>query len=801
MLALAACVPLVAAPRSSASPSAAPVPAASPAFLVKYCVTCHNQRARTGGLVLEHLDVARPAEAAATWEKVTRKLRAGLMPPPAAVRPPAAEVDTFADALEAALDGVAAASPEPGRTPALHRLNRTEYRNAVRELLAVDVDVASLLPPDDASFGFDTTAAALKMDATRMEQYLSAAAHVSRLALGAVSQEPVAQEYTVPEELGQGDRLAGQPFGTRGGLRVRHVFPRDGEYRISVSLFCKESVACDPLAGVPDPHALEVSLDGERVALLSVTARSSRGAGTTSAEEQPARAGTYSLRVPVRSGARDLAAYFLRQPGWYEVETLRRRFDRPYFNTPAGVEIDGQTIYQPYIHAVSVTGPYDATGTADLPSRTRIFVCPERERVAGDACARRILSTLARRAFRRPVGVPETERLMPFFQEGRRGGTFDDGIALALQRLLVSPEFLFRIERDPAGVTPGGVYRVPDLELASRLSFFLWSGPPDGTLLALASRGQLRRPGVMARQVRRMLADPRAHALVENFAGQWLQLRNVDAVRPAEPLFPNVDDSLRQGFRRETELFVESIMREDRSLLELLTADYTYLNERLAAHYGVPHVKGSHFRRVTLGAESPRRGLLGQGSILSLTSRPTRTSPVLRGKWVLETLLGTPPPPPPANVPPLAEKPAGSVADEASVRQRLTVHRANPICASCHSTIDPLGFALESFDAVGRYREVDEGFAPLDTSGVLPDGTKYSGLAEFRAALLREPDRFATAFSEKLLTYALGRGVEHYDQPALRRVVAAARARDYRFSSVVLGIVESLPFQSRRADR
>ena len=768
-------------------------------LLDRYCVTCHNGRMRTAGLALDEHDPATPAAAPAVWETVVRKLRAGAMPPPPRPRPDRETYRRFVAWLESELDRAAAARPDPGRTEAFHRLNRTEYHHAVRDLLDLEIDVAELLPADGASYGFDNIAGVLGLSPTLLERYLAAARKISRVAVGRPAPSAVAEVFRLASDLPQDDWVAGMPFGTRGGGAFRHVFPQDAEYVFRVRLARDAGGA---LAVFEEPHTLEVSLDGALVRTFTVGGPPPPGAPRDGAEHRDWRDRQrnidrdWEFRISVDAGPHELRATFVRTTAAY-AETYRQPYLRPYTSITGG-----DTRVQPYLESITVTGPFAARGgppARETPSRRRIFVCRP---AAGDgaeesACARRILSGLARRAWRRPVRSQETDVLLGFFDQGRREGGFDAGIELALRWLLASPEFVLRVERDPPGAAPGAVYAVSGLELASRLSFFLWSSIPDDELLDLAVAGRLRDPDVLEGQVRRMLADGRSRSLVTSFAGQWLHLRNVPAVAPDEDRFPDVGEGLRQAMRRETELFVESVFREDRSVLDLLTADYTFVNERLARHYGLPGVYGGHFRRVSLTGAA-RRGLLGHASILAVTSYPNRTSPVLRGKWVLDNLLGTPPALPPPDVPAIEETTAGGEA--LSMREATERHRASPACASCHRLMDPPGFALEQFDAVGRLRARSAAGTPIDASGELPDGTRFDGAAGLRAALVRDPERFAGTLTEKLLTYALGRGLEHVDAPAVRAVVRAAAADGWRFSSLVVGIVESAPFRMRRAE-
>jgi mono/diheme cytochrome c family protein len=784
----------------------------------KYCVSCHTEAQKARGTVpvaFETLDLSRVGADAAAWERVVRKVRAGVMPPAGMPRPDRATLDGLAGWLESQLDLAAAAHPNPGRTESLHRLNRAEYRNAVRDLLGLDLDVSPLLPPDDSSYGFDNIAGVLKLSPTLMERYLIAAQRVSRLAVGSAGPEPAIDYFRIADDLSQDRHVDGMPLGTRGGTRVSYVFAMDGEYEFRPRLTrdLNESL---PLYG--DDQVLEISIDGVRAGLFTMPgigrgeqpARAPASSGASDGAQRPAisqiatgprlsakdrearnRADeTWNLRVPVKAGQREVVVTFL-NPTTALDETPRLPFLRPY---PAGVNIP-ETRLGAHLRSLEIEGPLNGTGPGVTAVRDGLIPCRP-PAVAELTCARRILGSLATRAYRRPARAADVEPLLAFYRDGREGATFDRGIERAVRRLLVSPEFLFRVERDPAGVKPGAPYRLGDLELASRLSFFLWSSIPDDALIAVAARGELGRPAVLDRQVRRMLASPKAEAFVRNFAGQWLFLRNLEASAPVQSVFPDFDDALRQGFRRETELFVESVLREDRSALDLLRADYTFLNERLARHYGVPNITGSHFRRVTLPPGNPRRGLLGQGSILTVTSYPDRTSPVVRGKWILENLLGTPPPPPVPNVPPL--KATGAAGTVLSMRQRMEQHRASPVCASCHAMMDPLGLSLENFDAIGRWRALGESSAPIDATGRLPDGTPFEGPAGLREALLRS-DLFVATLTEKMLTYAIGRGLEHDDAPAVRAVLRGAAGQDYRLSSIVAGVVKSAPFRMRRA--
>ena len=780
----------VAAP-TAAGQSAAGEAASAQALIDRYCVTCHNDRLRTADLALDGAGLVDVGAHADLWERVLRKLHGRVMPPIGRPRPAEDEYEQLTSWLEGELDGAWAAAPDPGRTGTFHRLNRAEYGNAVRDLLALDIEVDDFLPADNASFGFDNIAGVLRMSQSLMERYLAAARTISRMAVGSAPPAVDSTVYRIEEDMQQQHRVEALPFGTRGGLLVDHFFPQTAEYDIRID------VGND--RGLLAVHRMEVTVDGEPVELFEV----GRPPAETAVEQTTntvvvtyATDGVYQVRTPIGGGPRSIGVTFHKQPTPL-VEQVREVFENPTISNNAGV--GGR---MPTITTVTIAGPYGAAGAGDTPSRRRIFVCNPATAEAEAPCARRILSTLARRAYRGQVAAGDVDVLLDFYNDSRAaGGSFDDGIELALRRLLVSPEFLYRIEADqPPRAAAGAsrVYPLGDLALASRLSFFLWSSIPDDALLAAAEQGRLADPAELERQVRRMLADPRSAALTENFAGQWLQLRNLETVvRPGDPYARAFDESLRQGLLRETLLFIDSIMREDRSLLEILTADYSFLNERVARHYGLNGVQGSHFRRVEYPPDSPRRGLLGHGSVLTLTSHAIRTSPVNRGKWILDNILGTPPPDPPANVPALDDR--KTQAKVATLRERMSAHRANPACASCHNIIDPTGFALENFDAVGRWRVVDESFNAIDASGALPDGTAFDGVNDLTAALVRRPARFVTTVTEKLLTYALGRGLEHYDMPAVRRIVSEAAQNDYRFQTIVASIVHSYPFRYRRA--
>jgi mono/diheme cytochrome c family protein len=766
-----------------AAPPAYAQPQMPGAVFSRYCVTCHNATAKVGGLVINPADVGNVGANPELWEKVVRKLRSSAMPPANAPRPDQATYESVATFLETELDRAAAAKPNPGNVPLLHRLSRTEYQNAVRDLLALDalpqeMDFSTLLPQDNISSGFDNIADLLFVSPATMERYLDAARKISRIAVGDPGMPPMVNIHRLSPEHWQDARVDELPFGTRGGIAVRSTFPVDGDYTIKLEV-----------AGAGrEAHELEITVDGERLHVITIGGAAPAGGGGGAPGRGDA-APALEFRIPVKAGVRLVGITFVEQNQARNEETLKPRM-RARGTKPALV-------------SAIISGPHKVVGPGDSPSRRRIFVCRPEQGGGAPAtgnepgCARQILSTLVRRAYRRPGTDAEIERLLPFYTAGRAEGGFDRGIQKALERLLVSPQFLFRIERDPANVASGTAHRVSDLELASRMSFFLWSSIPDDELLDAAIGGKLSQPAVFERQIRRMLADPRSESMVTNFAAQWLFLRDIESKRPDEILFPEWDETLRAAFHRETELFLNSILRENRSVHELLTANYTFLNERLAKHYRIPNVQGSYFRRITLPEGSLRGGLLGQGSILTVTSYAARTSPVVRGKWVLENLLAAPPPPPPPNVPALKTE-SDEPGKTLTMREATVRHRASPVCASCHALMDPIGFAMENFDAVGKWRDSDAG-APIDTAGVLPNGTKIDGLAGLKQALLAKPEQFASAVTEKLLMYALGRNLQYYDVPAVRAIVRAAARDSHRFSSIVMGIVKSAPFQMRTA--
>ena len=760
-------------------------PQPSPAHRVlvnRYCVSCHNDRQNKGGLALDAIAAQDVGQKPDVWEKVVRKIRVRQMPPMGSPRPDEAAYDAAILSLETALDRAAAVAPNAGRTATLRRLTRTEYQNAIRDLLALEIDAASLLPADESSYGFDNVTVG-DLSPTLLERYVSAAEKVSRIAVGVPSRSPGGETIRIPADLTQEQHIEGLPIGTRGGALVRYTFPLDGEYEVQVRLTRDRD---EHVEGLGEAHDLELSLDRERVQLFTV--RPPQGASGASEDSQPSHATVdqhLKARVPVKAGPHALGVAFLKNPSAL-LETSRQPY-QSHFNSYRHPRI------QPAIYSISIVGPIAPKGPGDTPSRRRIFVARPANPGEEESAARRILAALARRAYRRPVTDADLRGPIELYRRARADGDFDAGIETGISAVLVSPEFLFRVEQDPAGLPPNAVYRVSDLELASRLSFFLWSSIPDDELLDLAVAGRLHEPATLERQVRRMLADSRARALVTNFASQWLRLRNLASITPDMRLFPDFDENLRQAFRTETELFVESILRDDRSALDLLRTNYTFVNERLAKHYGIPHVYGSRFRRITLDDESHRGGLLRQASILTVTSFATRTSPVVRGKWVLDNILGVPPPPP---LPDVAALKDNTVDGNLSVRRRLAEHRTNATCAACHNLMDPVGLSLEAFDAVGRHRTVEAGMH-IDVSGSLPDGSHFSDVDGLEQALLSRPDVFVGNLTEKLLVYALGRGLEYYDAPAVRAIVRDARSQNFRVSSIILGIVKSQPFQKR----
>jgi mono/diheme cytochrome c family protein len=783
VLAVLACGSLQAQP---ASPVAAPSPRA---LVGQYCVYCHNDKLKSGGITLTQLDVTHPDQNAELAEKVIRKVRAGLMPPPGMPRPNAAAVKAFAASLESTIDRVAARDPNPGR-PALHRLNRTEYANSIRDLLDVTVEVSSLLPTDDMSHGFDNMADVLTISPALMEGYIRAAGKISREAVGDPQALPLTHTYSIPRVLSQVRHVEGTPIGTRGGMAVLHDFPADGDYTFRLGFYYSPT---GPLFGVNQGKGqqIEIAVNGERVALVDINP------AMTLAND--------GIKVPgvkVRAGPQRISASF---PVKFDgpIEDEYRMVEQSLVDVSVGA-LPGMTTL-PHLHELGITGPLKAAGVSDTPSRRRIFTCRPLEGDDDVRCAQQITAALARQAYRRPVTGNDLEGLLNFYQSAKNQGNFETGIRTVIQAIVASPEFVFRFERVPPGISSGPAagsnYRITDLELASRLSYFLWSTAPDDELIAIAGQGKLKDPAALEKQVRRMLADPRSEALTANFAGQWLHLRNLKTANPDLYEYPDFDQTLANSMRRETELLFDSVIREDRNVLDLLTANYTYVDERLAKHYGIPNILGNRFRRVTL-TDPNRFGLLGQGSILTLTSTALRTSPVQRGKYVMEVLLGTPPPPPPPNVPALPENAGtrtGHVARPLSVRDRLEEHRANPVCAACHKMMDPIGFALENFDAVGVWRTNDSGFR-IDPAGRMFDGAMLDGPASLRQALLNHSDAFLATLTENLLAYGLGRVLEYYDMPAVRSIGRDAADSNNRFSSFILGIVKSVPFQMRRTE-
>jgi hypothetical protein len=700
------------------------------------------------------------------------------MPPAIKDRPDPVRKEQFLTYLETTLDGLAAANPNPGR-PALHRVNRTEYANAIRDLLALEIDADALLPADDSSFGFDNIAGSLGISPALLERYVAAAGKISRLAVGDLDVDPHLEKYVVPGDFTQNDHVEGLPFGTRGGMLVKHFFPLDAEYTIRGDLVERGGRMFGSNNGKAEQ--IEVTLDGEQIALYDLS-------------EYDAAKGI-SIRMFVSAGPHEIGASFVKR-NFAPVEDIYEPFEFSLFE-PA-IDPDPAWTFVPHLASISITGPFGEKARGDTPSREKIFVCRPANASEEQDCAREIVETLATRAFRGPVDVEQVSSIMSFYEMGREnGGSFDDGIEMALRRILASPEFVFRFERDPRGAQPGDIYRVSDLELASRLSFFLWSSIPDDALLEAAADNRLHEPAVLRRQVERMIADPRSQALIDNFAGQWLYLRNLDTKGGSVEEFPNFDDNLREAFRTETEMFFESIVREDRNVMDLLTADYTFVNERLAKHYGIPGVYGSSFRRVEL-TDDRRRGLLGQGSILMVTSYPNRTSPVQRGVWVLENIVGAPIPTPPPNVPPLEDTEKHASRPQ-TLRAQMELHVSKPFCSGCHKIMDPVGFALENFDAVGRWRDEEHG-VPVDATAKLVDGRKIEGVTGLRTALLTYSDRFVQTVTEKLMTYALGRGLEYYDMPTVRAIARDAKKDDYRFSDLLLGIVTSRAFQMRAVE-
>jgi hypothetical protein len=779
-LIVSACIQAAPPPQQTASPASVP---SERALIDKYCVVCHSDKLKTGGLSLQSLDMTNIPAGAETWEKVIHKVSLGAMPPQGMPRPDPASVDHLVSWLTTSIDKSSAATPNPGRAT-LHRLNRTEYANAVRDLLGLEVDPAPLLPADDESYGFDDIADVLRTSPSLLERYMSASWNLSRLAVGDPNMTGDTTTYRAKPDLSQNGHMEGLPLGTRGGLAIRHYFPLDGEYVIKVRLW---RATADVIKGLEELHQVEISVDGQRVKLATIGGKDEQELSySNSGKSAEIIDNRLTVHVPVKAGMRNVVATFMAE-GESQDDNILQPFERANLDP-----LDFRGL--PAVDRVAITGPIKSTGPGDTASRRLIFTC----RPAGHAdelpCAKKIISTLARKAYRRPVNDNDLEMLLSFYQKGRNeGGTFDSGIEAAIQLILASPEFLFRFEPDPATLASGAVYHVTDLELASRLAFFLWSTIPDEQLLNLATLGKLHDPAVLDAQVKRMLADPKAHALVDNFADQWLYLRNLKNINPDFETFPDFDDNLRQAMKKETDLFFANLIHEDSSIMDLINANYSFIDERLARHYGIPNIYGTDFRRVAI-TDDRRRGLLGQASILTITSYATRTSPVQRGKWILTNLIGMPPDPPPPNVPALKEHAdPGTVT---SLRERLEEHRKNPACAGCHKLMDPIGFSLENFDAIGQWRTSDEG-AKIDPSGVMFNGAKIDGPASLRSILTAKPEIFADTFTEKLMIYALGRGVQYYDMPAVRAIVRDAAHNDYRLSSIVLGIVKSVPFEMK----
>ena len=785
------------------------------ALLDQYCVICHNQavvasipqpnegllttQLRNLGLSLDTEDVSDLSKNPEVWEKVVKKLRVGVMPPPTYPRPDAAAYNEFRNWLETELDRVASLDINPGRTQAFHRLNQVEYKNAIRDLLALDIEVSDLIPADAPDqFGFDNNADVLAFSPLNVERYISAAHKISELAVGMTPRGAVVKSYEVPLNLIQDDRLSEElPFGSRGGTAIEHFFPVDGEYRVTINL---QTNYVDFVRGYDQDHEIELSLDGEHLRTFSFGgdapgipapysyAGNIRGSDDWEEFMMAFADRGFDLVLPIKAGPRVIGATFPREI--WEPEGVEQ--PRLFGYQLAVNELPDSN---PGLGSIEVEGPLSVSGPGDTPSRLRIFSCFPTNADEAPACAREILHSLAQQAYRRPIENDDIEDLMQFYTQGYRDGGFEAGIQFALERLLVSPDFLFRIEQVPVDQEQGNSYAITDFELASRLSFFLWSSLPDDELLALAGSEDLRDPEVLEQQVLRMLADPKAAAFIDNFGGQWLYLRNLDGIYPDPAEFPEFDENLREAFKRETQLFIGHQIRNDNSLRELLSADYTFVNERLARHYGIPGIYGNRYRKVTLdGAE--RGGLFGHGSLMMVTSYPNRTSPVLRGKFVLENLLGGPPPEPPPNVPALETSSDGK---QLTMREAMAMHRENPACRVCHAAMDPIGFSLENYDAVGKWRNV---FAdqPIDASGLLPDGNTFDGPDGLRDLLLSRPDDFVGTITEKLMRFALGRSLEYYDMPAIRKIVRDAAESDYRWSAIILGVVESVPFQMRRSE-
>ncbi len=750
------------------------------ALIDLYCLGCHNDKLKSGSFSWTSIDLANPGQHPEPLEKVFRKVRAGMMPPAGFPRPPKPEFQAFVASLEHGVDQAAARNLNPGR-PALHRVNRTEYANSVRDLLDLEIDAASLLPPDDMSHGFDNMADVLSVSPTLMQGYMRAAGRISRLATGDSEAAALTKTYPISRVLSQTRHVDGTPFGTRGGLTITHNFPADGDYIFKLGFYYSPT---GPLFGLNQGKGqqIEIALNGERVALIDINPLMNL-----------ANDGIKTPPVHIQAGPQRIAAAFLQKADG-PVEDEYRMPEQSLVDVSAGT-VPGLTTL-PHLHELSITGPAKVAGISDTASRRRIFVCRPTPGQDELPCAKKILGGLARQAYRRPVNENDLESLMSFYQSGRNEGDFETGIRTAIQALLASPEFIFRFERTPHSAPPGTPFRIGDTELASRLAFFLWSSPPDDTLIDVATKGKLHQPATLDAQVRRMLADPRSEALTKNFAHQWLHLQNIKEASPDLFEYPDFDRTLSQAMIRETELLFDSIVRNDLPVLNLLSANYTFVNERLALHYGIPNIAGNRFRRVVI-TDPNRYGLLGQSSILMLTSTATRTSPVMRGKYVMEVLLGSAPPPPPPNVAALKE--SADLARPQSVRERLEEHRKNPACASCHTLMDPIGFALENFDAIGAWRSKDSG-SPIDASGKLFDGVKLDGPASLRQAILNHSDAFLGTFTESLLAYGLGRVLTYQDMPFVRKITHDAGRSDNQFSAFISGVVASAPFQMRRAE-
>jgi hypothetical protein len=765
-------------------------PGAYQEMVNKYCVTCHNEKAKIPAgapLALDKANLSDPGSDAAVWERVVKKLGVGAMPPRNSPTPGTAELNNFRSSLITALDNAAARNNNPGRY-VLHRLNRTEYANAVRDLLNIKINAAEMLPSDGGDFGFDNIATALTTSPLLLERYLTAALQISQIAVGDTEAEPGTVSFTIPTTETQRQHVEGLPLGTRGGTVVHYDFPADGEYVFYGRLLDTVAEGYVGVEGQETPHQFIVTVDGEQVFSAPIGGKEDHESSskniTVSREEMNKR--MTSPRIKLSAGSHDVGFTFIERPAQEQNVWQPALRDSLEAHNPSGI---------PRLRSGNIQGPYNVTGVSETPARKRLFVCKPTTPAKEPSCASTILSAVARHAFRRPVVAADIKAPMEFYNNARKnGGDFNDGIRAGLARILASPAFVFRSEEDPATLPAGTPHRISDIELASRLSFFLWSSIPDDELLNLAVAGRLHEPAVLRAQVRRMIADERADDLMTGFAGQWLQLRNLDKVTPDLLMFPDFDDNVRHAFRQETELFFTSIVRDNRSVLDLLDADYTFLNERLARHYGVPGVYGSQFRRVTL-TDSNRRGLLGQGSFLSLTAAANRTSPVLRGKFVISNFLNTPPLPPPPNVPALEDSAAKD--RPTTVRQQLELHRANPVCGSCHRNIDPVGFALENFNAVGQWQNTTKDGLKIDSAGVLADGTPVDGPIALRKALLARPEVFVGTVTEKLMIYALGRGLEPVDMPVVRSIMRSAAKDNYPMQSIIVGIVQSLPFQMR----